>query len=232
MKKYFAIIAAAGNGTRFCNSNNKMLVPLLGRPLLSYTLDKFEESEKIDEIILVVRPQDQKKIKQEIINKNFYSKVKLIIAGGSTRQESVYNGLMAIKEDDGIVLIHDGARPFLKEGMIVELIDMIGNFVGVIPAVPIVETVKKVILSNMMSDRTVDRNEFWTVQTPQAFQLNQIRDCYKKAIKDNILFTDDSSLFEYYGGKIAIIRGSDENIKITTKVDLMLAEALIKKCYF
>ncbi len=232
MKKYFAIIAAAGNGARFCNSNNKMLVPLLGRPLLTYTLDKFEESEKIDEIILVVRPQDHKKIEQEMINKYYYSKVKFIIGGGSTRQESVYNGLMAIKEDEGIVLIHDGARPLLKEEMIVELIGMIGNFVGVIPAVPIVETVKKVILSNMMVERTVDRNKFWTVQTPQAFQLKQIRDCYKKAMKDNILFTDDSSLFEYYGGKIAIVRGSEENIKITTKVDLLLAEALIKKCHF
>jgi 2-C-methyl-D-erythritol 4-phosphate cytidylyltransferase len=227
--KNFAIIAAAGNGKRLCSYNSKMLVPILGKPLLSYTLDKFEESEKIDDIILVVRSQDLNEIEREIIKKNNYSKIKKIIMGGTTRQESVFNGLMAIKENDGIVCIHDGARPLLKKWMIEETIKMIDIFDGIILAVPAVDTIKKVILSEMVVDRTVDRNQFWIVQTPQAFRLGCIKEFYQRAMKENIQVTDDSAILEYYGGKVGILRGSEENIKVTTNVDLLLAETLITK---
>ncbi|MDD3655380.1 MAG: 2-C-methyl-D-erythritol 4-phosphate cytidylyltransferase [Atribacterota bacterium] len=227
--KNFAIIAAAGNGKRLYSYNSKMLVPILGKPLLSYTLDKFEEAKKIDDIILVIRSQDRKKIEREIIKKNNYSKIKTIIMGGTTRQESVFNGLMAIKENDGIVCIHDGARPLLKKWMIDETIKMIDIFDGIILAIPAVETIKKVILSEMAVDRTVDRDKFWIVQTPQTFRLGHIKEFYQRAMKENIQVTDDSAILEYYGGKVGILRGSEENIKVTTKVDLLLAEALIKK---
>ncbi|MDD4895216.1 MAG: 2-C-methyl-D-erythritol 4-phosphate cytidylyltransferase [Atribacterota bacterium] len=227
--KNFAIIAAAGNGKRLYSYNSKMLVPILGKPLLSYTLDKFEEAKKIDDIILVIRSQDRKKIEREIIKKNNYSKIKTIIMGGTTRQESVFNGLMAIKENDGIVCIHDGARPLLKKWMIDGTIKMIDIFDGIILAIPAVETIKKVILSEMAVDRTVDRDKFWIVQTPQTFRLGHIKEFYQRAMKENIQVTDDSAILEYYGGKVGILRGSEENIKVTTKVDLLLAEALIKK---
>ncbi len=230
--KNFAIIAAAGNGERFCDSKSKMLVPLLGKPLLSYTLDKFEESEKIDEIILVIRVQDRKLIEKEIVERNNYVKVKTITTGGSTRQESVYNGLMAIKEEDGIVCIHDGARPLLKKRMIDETIKMVPLFDGIVLAVPIVETVKKVNISEMLVEKTVNRDMFWIAQTPQTFRLGKIKKYYQKAMKENIQVTDDSALLEYYGGKVAIVHGSEENIKITTKVDLLLAEVIMSNHLF
>ena len=226
--KNFAIIAAAGNGERFCDSKSKMLVPLLGKPLLSYTLDKFEESEKIDEVILVIRSQDRNLIEKEIFERKNYIKVKTIITGGSTRQESVYNGLKAIKEEDGIVCIHDGARPLLKKWMIDETIKMVPFFDGIILAVPIVETVKKINIPEMIVEKTVNREMLWVAQTPQTFRLEKIKKYYQKAMEENIQVTDDSTLLEYYGGKVAIVRGSEDNIKITTKVDLLLAEVIMR----
>ena len=226
--KNFAIIAAAGNGERFCDSKSKMLVPLLDKPLLSYTLEKFEESEKIDEVILVIRSQDRNLIEKEIFKRKNYIKVKTITTGGSTRQESVYNGLKAIKEEDGIVCIHDGARPLLKEWMIDETIKMVPLFDGIVLAVPIVETVKKINIAEMLVEKTVNREMLWIAQTPQTFRLEKIKKYYQKAMEENIQVTDDSTLLEYYGGKVAIVRGSEDNIKITTKVDLLLAEVIMR----
>ena len=230
--KNFAIIAAAGNGKRFCDSKSKMLELLLGKPLLSHTLEKFEESEQIDEIILVIRAQDRNLIEKEIIERNNYIKIKTIATGGSTRQESVYNGLMAIDEEDGIVCIHDGARPLLKKWMIDETIKMVTIFDGIVLAVPIVETVKMVNIPEMIVEKTVNREKFWIAQTPQTFRLEKIKRYYQKAMEENIQVTDDSALLEYYGGKVAIVCGSEENIKITTKVDLLLAEVIMRNHLF
>ncbi len=223
-----AIIAAAGDGKRFCNSKSKMLASIMGKTLLSHTLDKFESIDKIDEIILLIRPQDRKEIEKKIIEKNNYSKIKSIVFGGVTRQESVYNGLMAIEDSDAIVLIHDGARPFIDIKIIDELLKGLDDFDGIIPAIPIVDTVKKLFPDKMMVEKTVDRNEFWKAQTPQVFRIDKIKNYYKKAMKENIQFTDDSALLEYYGGRIAVIRGSENNIKITNKVDLLLARIIHK----
>jgi 2-C-methyl-D-erythritol 4-phosphate cytidylyltransferase len=231
----FAIIPAAGNGERLNDFDSKILAMILGKPLLCYTLDIFEESEKIDEIILVIRKKDCERIEEEVINKNRYKKIKKIVTGGLTRQESVYNGLKAITEKDGIVCIHDGVRPLIKKWMIEKSIENIGmtdNRDGVILAVPATDTIKIVKLSDMVVEKTVDRNRFWNVQTPQTFKLGRIRELYKRAIEEDLMVTDDASILEYYGGKVGIIRGSEENIKITTIVDLRLAEVLLKKYYY
>ena len=230
--KNFAIIVAAGNGERFCNSENKMFVPLFEKPLLSYTLDKFEESKIIDDIILVIRAQDRNFIEEKIIKKNKFSKVSVITIGGSSRQMSVYNGLKTITEEDGVVCIHDGARPLLRKWMIGKTIKMIETFDGVILGVPAVETVKMVNLYEMVVEKTVDREKIWIAQTPQTFRLRKIRKFYERAMKENIQVTDDSALLEYYGGEVAIVRGSEENIKITTKVDLLLAEVIMSNHLF
>lgn len=231
MKRY-AIIAAAGNGERLAGSNSKMLEPILGKPLLSYTLDVFEETDCIDEIVLVVRAQDKEDIDQEIIYKNNYHKIKSIVVGGFTRQDSVYNGLQVIKENEGIVCIHDGARPMVKQWMIVNTIKMIDSFTGVVLAIPAFETIKKVNLSHMLVEKTVDRNEFWIAQTPQTFRLREIKEYYKRAKIENLKVTDDSALVDYYGGKVAILLGSQDNIKVTTKVDLLLVELLLNNSYY
>ena len=230
----FAIIPAAGDGERLNNFDSKILAMILGKPLLCYTLDIFEESDKIDEIILVIRKKDYQKIEEEVINKNRYKKIKKIVTGGLTRQESVYHGLMAITEKDGIVCIHDGARPLVKKWMIeesIESIRMTDNHDGVILAVPATDTIKVVELPDMVVEKTVDRDKFWNVQTPQTFKLGRIRELYKRAIEEGLMVTDDASILEHYGGKVGIIRGSEENIKITTIVDLKLAEVLLKRTY-
>ena len=227
--KNFGLIAAAGSGERLQSSCSKMLAQISGKPLLSYTIDKFEESERINEIILVVRAQDLNEIEQEVFKKNNYQKIKNIVIGGLTRQESVYNGLMVIKENDGVVLIHDGARPLIKEWMIEETMEMIRYYDGVVLAIPAVETIKKVHLPEMMVEETVDRNKFWTVQTPQTFKLKKIKEYYQRAKKERIEVTDDAAILEYYGGKVGILRGSEENIKVTTRVDILLAEVLLNK---
>ena len=224
-----AIIAAAGNGERLNCSNSKMLVKILGKSLLAYTLDQFEQSEKIDEIVLVVRSQDRHSIEEEVIKRNKYSKLHTIVTGGFTRQESVYRGLKAIKKTDGIACIHDGARPLVKSWMIEKTIKITDTYDGVIIAVPVIETIKKVSLQEGLVEKTVNRDEFWIIQTPQTFRLKYIRELHQKARKEGLIATDDAAIVEHYGGKVKIIPGSRENIKITTSVDMILAETLIKK---
>jgi len=224
-----AIIAAAGNGERFNCYHSKMLAKILDKPVLSYTLDQFENSEIIDEIVLVVHPKDLKCIEDEIVKRYDYKKMSTIVLGGLTRQESVYLGLKSIKKKDGIACIHDGARPLVENWMIEKTIKMIDSCDGAIMAVPVIETIKKVFLQDFMIEKTVNRDEYWIVQTPQTFKLEYIRELYQKAQEEGIKTTDDASIVEHYGGNVKIIKSTRENIKITTSIDLLLAEILIKK---
>jgi len=224
-----AIIAAAGNGERFNCYHSKMLAKILDKPVLSYTLDQFENSEIIDEIVLVVHPKDLKCIEDEIVKRYDYKKMSTIVLGGLTRQESVYLGLKSIKKKDGIACIHDGARPLVESWMIEKTIKMIDSCDGAIMAVPVIETIKKVFLQDFMIEKTVNRDEYWIVQTPQTFKLEYIRELYQKAQEEGIKTTDDASIVEHYGGNVKIIKSTRENIKITTSIDLLLAEILIKK---
>lgn len=224
-----AIIAAAGNGERFNCYHSKMLAKILDKPVLSYTLDQFENSEIIDEIVLVVHPKDIKCIEDEIVKRYDYKKMSAIVLGGLTRQESVYLGLKSIKKKDGIACIHDGARPLVENWMIEKTIKMIDSCDGAIMAVPVIETIKKVFLQDFMIEKTVNRDEYWIVQTPQTFKLEYIRELYQKAQEEGIKTTDDASIVEHYGGNVKIIKSTRENIKITTSIDLLLAEILIKK---
>lgn len=148
--------------------------------------------------------------------------------GGLTRQESVYRGLQSIKKTDGIACIHDGARPLVEGWMIEETIKITDSYDGAIMAVPVVETIKKALLQEGLVEKTVNRDEFWIIQTPQTFKLKYIRELYKKAKEEGLKATDDSSIVEHYGGSVKIVESSRENIKITTSVDMVLAEILMK----
>lgn len=224
-----AIIAAAGNGERLNCCKSKMLINILGKPLLAYTLDQFEQSEMIDEIVLVIRAQDRQSIEEEVIKRNKYNKLSSIVLGGLTRQESVYQGLKAIKKNVGTACIHDGARPLVKDWMIEKTIKMTDTYDGAVIAVPVIETIKRVLFPAGLVEKTVNRDEYWIVQTPQTFKLSTIKKLYQKAREENLTATDDAAIVEHYGGKIKIIPGSRENIKITTSLDVILAEILLKK---
>ncbi|MBN2395696.1 MAG: 2-C-methyl-D-erythritol 4-phosphate cytidylyltransferase [Candidatus Atribacteria bacterium] len=224
-----AIIAAAGNGERLNCNHSKMLAKIMGRPLLAYTLDQFEQSPMIDQIVLVVKAEDQKDIEEEILKVNRYKKISSIVLGGSTRQDSVYRGLKSIQESHGVACIHDGARPLVKGWMIEKTLDLVNEYDGVIIAVPVIETIKQALLDDMIVNKTVNRDEFWIVQTPQTFNLGYIKDLYQRAKDEELVVTDDASIVEHYGGRIKIVPGTRDNLKITTSFDLALAEVLMRK---
>jgi len=223
-----AIIAAAGNGERLNCNKNKMLIKILDKPLLAYTLNQFEETTFVKGVILVIREKDFQKIMDEIINKYNYKKIIKVIAGGATRQESIYCGLNAVPQRTELVCIHDGARPFVKDWMIEKTFELASLYDGAIVAIPASETIKQTFRDKQTIKMTLDREKLWIAQTPQAFKFQYLKELYERAISKGIMATDDSSIVEYFGGKVKIIVGERENIKITTPIDIMLAEMLLK----
>nr|WP_212382129.1 2-C-methyl-D-erythritol 4-phosphate cytidylyltransferase [Alkaliphilus sp. B6464] len=227
MLKTSAIIVAAGKGRRMGREYNKQYILLGNKPIVAHTIEVFEDSSLIDEIILVVGKGEVDLIKQIIIDKYNFKKVISIVEGGDRRQDSVYNGLRAIGNNCNIVLIHDGARPFITDSIIEEGIDVANKTGACIAAVPVKDTIK---VSNESMDvvNTPNRETLWAVQTPQVFKYQLVMDAYEKLQNSNIEATDDAMIIERLGYTVKIIKGSYENIKITTPEDLILGEGILK----
>jgi 2-C-methyl-D-erythritol 4-phosphate cytidylyltransferase len=228
-----AIITAAGKGTRLQSNISKQFIQIYGKPILVHTLKSFQESSKINAIYLAVPADYEQYCRDEIIKKNRFTKVKAIVRGGELRQESVYNALKIIPEKCRIVAVHDGVRPLITAAEINMLISSLvrfnkndGDVRGVLIAAPAYETVKK-IGEDSIIDRTIARANVCMAQTPQVFFYRDLMLAYKKAIEDNYIGTDDSSLVERMGLKVKVIIGRHENIKITTPLDLFLAELIM-----
>ncbi|MDD5086965.1 MAG: 2-C-methyl-D-erythritol 4-phosphate cytidylyltransferase [Candidatus Nanoarchaeia archaeon] len=221
--KNIAIIAGAGNGERMGNID-KVFLKINEKPILTYSISCFEKSYLVDEIILVVKENKINDVRQLTDDYNF-KKVKEIVSGGKTRQESVYNGLKKIKSA-GIVVVHDAARPFIDEKTIEDCIKNAEEYKAAIVAFPIKDTVKR---GYDFVEKTIDRNNLYLTQTPQAFEYKILKKAYENAKNNNFNGTDDSSLVERIGQKVKIIPGSIKNIKITTPEDIYFAENLIKK---
>ena len=211
-----AIIVAAGKGKRMGLGYNKLLAKIDGKEIIVMTLEKFQSSSLIDEIILVVSEDEMDYFKENIINKYDFSKTKFAL-GGKERQNSVYNGLLKCSNPE-IVLIHDGARPYINEDIIARSIKAAHEFSAATVAVPVVDTIK--IVEDGFSVETPDRSKLYAVQTPQSFKYNLILRAHENAIKNNIVATDDTMLIEKLGYKVRIIEGSYSNIKITTINDI------------
>lgn len=220
------IIAAAGMSNRMGSKINKQFIAIGGKPILAHTIEKFENSRYIDEIILVLKEDEIDYCRREIVNKYGFKKVKKIIKGGDERQSSVYNGILALNENTSIVLTHDGARPFIKTDIIDKSIREVDRVDACIVGVPVKDTIKVVGDSSEIID-TPNRSTLWAAQTPQCFRKEIIKLAHEKAIEDSYLGTDDSSLVERLGLKVNLIMGSYENIKITTPDDILLGETLI-----
>ncbi len=230
-----AIITAAGKGTRLQSNINKQFLQIYGKPILAHTIKSFQEYEPLNQIFIVIPKGFEDYCKKEIINKYNFDKVKRIIIGGETRQESVYNALLEIPKDCKIVLVHDGVRPLITPDDIRKLVDFLiennklnKNIRGVILASPAYETVKK-IDANYNIEYTITRNLVCMAQTPQVFFYDDLIKAYQKAIKDGFVATDDASLVERIGGVVKVFIGSHENIKITTPTDLFIAELIMKR---
>lgn len=223
---YYVVIPAAGQGKRMNVGMNKLFIPLNQIPVIIHTLNVFDQDENCKGVILAVN-ENEVNLFIELIRKYHIKNVIKIVNGGKERQNSVYNGLKAVPDEDAIVLIHDGARPFIKPSIIHELVKSASRNKGAIVAVPMKDTIKAA--KNNIVEKTVERSSLWSVQTPQAFRLSVILNAHERALEDQFLGTDDSSLVERLGKKVHIVMGDYENIKLTTPEDLIYGEAILAK---
>lgn len=227
--KTAAIIPAAGSGVRMGTDRAKQFLDLDGKPLLAVTLEKFQACPSIDIIILVVPLDDVEYCQREIIGRYRLTKVKKVVAGGERRQDSVRLGIEATRGDYGLVLIHDGVRPFVESRLIERAVAATRKERAVIAALPSKETVKEVDRNDLVI-KTYDRQQVWLVQTPQVFRYEDIMAAHQQALlEDWEDATDDSFLVEKMGIPVKVIRGSEDNIKVTTSYDLELGRSLLKK---
>lgn len=226
-RRVAALIVAAGEGRRMGTHRTKAFVPLKGVPILVYAIQPFEACSSIQSLYLVLRKQDLQSWHQEILEKFPFKKTKPPVAGGLRRQDSVRLGLESIREDIDIVLIHDGARPFVDASMLERLLDKMEEAQAAVVAVPAKETMK-IVSSHSRVLETPAREVLWHIQTPQAFDYRIIVEAHHKAVEDGIVATDDSTLVERLGIPVTVVQGSYKNIKITTPEDLIIARALIE----
>jgi 2-C-methyl-D-erythritol 4-phosphate cytidylyltransferase len=227
MMKTQAIIVMAGTGDRFKGDQPKLFASLHGKAVFLHAVDMLQICPLIDSIILVVHKDWKKKIVEILNLKTEITKVVNIVEGGATRSESVGRGLKVLAEETDIVLIHDGARPLVTMKMIEDTIKGVQSSSAVTLAVPVKSTIKVVDEETLIVLETLDRRKLWEIQTPQTFQKQVILGAHERNKTPDP--TDDASMVEALGIKVKVIQGDYQNIKITTREDIGIAEALLKQ---
>ncbi|MCR5011910.1 MAG: 2-C-methyl-D-erythritol 4-phosphate cytidylyltransferase [Lachnospiraceae bacterium] len=229
--KSAAVILAGGTGKRMGGDVPKQYLELCGHPLLYYAIDCFEKS-SVSEIVLVVTPGDEEKVRKDIVDRYGFKKVSSVVAGGKERYNSSYNGIRAISDAD-ILLIHDAARALVTVDVIEHTIKDAYEYGACVAAVPSKDTIKLSDAEGFV-ESTIDRSRAWIIQTPQSFRITLIKAAYEQAEKEasdkglSGFFTDDAMVAERYSGqKVKITMGSYENIKVTTPDDLQVAEEIL-----
>ncbi|MGN0135792.1 2-C-methyl-D-erythritol 4-phosphate cytidylyltransferase [Anaerotignum sp.] len=222
-----AVIVAAGKGKRMGTEISKQFLPLCGKEILTHTVEKFEQSAAIRDIILVTSADALQDV-WDMVQEYGWKKVVSVTEGGKERQDSVYQGLKQLGKDTEIVLIHDGVRPFVTEKIIEESIAVALEMGSCVAGVPAKDTIK-VCDGENIAVATPDRSTLWQIQTPQTFRKELILQAYEAARADGFLGTDDASLAEHSGYPVKVIMGSYRNIKITTREDLLIGEAFLKE---
>ena len=223
------IIPAAGLSLRMGTKVRKPYKTIGEKPIIFHTLEKFYKIKRIKEIILVVNKKDLTPVVKKWSDKLKSYKVTKIISGGKRRQDSVYNGLCNLDPDTNIILIHDAVRPMISNKIIKAVIERVDDKGAAIVATPMKATVKKVS-SKLSIIKTVPRQDLWMAQTPQGFKRDILFKSYNKIKNSNKEYTDDAGVVEKCGYTVEIVAGNDDNIKITTREDLKLAESLLEKC--
>ena len=221
-KKIAVIIAAAGSGNRMGSGIPKQFMEIQGKPILARTIEAFEKNAFTDDIYVVVNRDHVERCIREYCG---VGKVRQIVPGGPERQDSVYAALSVIPGDVDYILIHDGARPFVTEEVINALIVSTANHGAAVTAVPVKDTVKEA--EEAIFTATLDRDRLYSVQTPQGFQRELLKAAYEKAFAENFYGTDDAVLVEKMGEKVYLVKGDYHNIKITTKEDMIIGEAIL-----
>lgn len=226
--KVFAVIPAAGAGSRIGGKVKKQFLPLKGKPIIIHTLQRFEHCPEVDEIVVAVPESDIVEI-EALLSKYRIHKVSKAIVGGKKRQDSVYNALQRItaRESD-IILVHDAVRPFVDPKKISQVVKACKEFDAAVVAIQPKDTIRRSTGGGFF-DQTVDRTALWLVQTPQAFKAKILLKAFEKARADKFYSTDEAALVERLGIKARIVEGTYDNIKITTPEDLELGTLILDR---
>ena len=230
--KTAVIILAGGSGDRFGREGGKQLVEIAGKPVLTWSAESFDAVGDVG-LIVIVCPEDRK---EEYLNRAidpfpFVTPI-AVAPSGPTRQESAFSGLECVPDEFEFVALHDGARPLVTPQLIEHTIAMVkGNFDadGAVVAHPAIDTLK--VVENGVIAGTPDRNVFWNAQTPQVFRTGIYRRAHAAALSDGFVGTDDSSLIERLGGRVLVVEGPRDNLKLTVPEDYELLEAAVYKMY-
>ena len=218
-----AVIVAAGNASRM-GGIDKVMAKVGGEPMIVRTVRAFQASGVIREIVVVTRPD----LMQAVMGLcRDFDKVTAVVSGGKDRQESVELGLNALSEKVKLAAIHDGARPFITDAVIDRTVRAASSYGAAAPAIPVKDTIKTVQGGVVIN--TPERKTLQAVQTPQVFDFDMLRGALKKARQDEVEITDDCSAVEHMGFSVKIVEGDERNLKITTSLDLKLAEILLEE---
>jgi 2-C-methyl-D-erythritol 4-phosphate cytidylyltransferase len=224
--KTVTIIPAGGTGRRMGGEIPKQYLLLAGIPILAHTLSAFQRSPLVDEIILAVPEGDILEVRRTVVERYDFFRVSLVLAGGRERQDSVRNALAHVSDEHGVIVIHDGVRPFVTGDLIERAVAGAKKYGAVSTGIPVRDTVKEVDEAGRVV-KTVPREGLWLTQTPQAFRREVILAAYQRAAADGFYGTDDASLVERTGIPVRMIPGDKDNIKVTTPEDLVQGEMIV-----
>ncbi len=223
LKTCGVVIVAAGSASRM-GGIDKVMAPLAGEPMIARTVRAFQECDAVKKIVVVTR--------QDLILPitslcSGMDKVKAVVAGGSSRQESVHLGLNALSGEVQLVAVHDGARPLVSWQLIDRVIRAANTYGAAAPAIPVKDTIK--VVQGGVVKTTPDRSELYAVQTPQVFDFDLLRGALKKVEQEQLQVTDDCSAVEQMGMRVKIVEGDERNLKVTTPMDLKIAQMLLEE---
>lgn len=218
----YAVVVAAGRGVRMGAAVNKVLLPLCGEPVIRHAVRAFCEADEIDGVVVVASADETEQLRAALCG---LEKVCAIVPGGSTRQESVKNGLDALPKEARIALVHDGARPLISRELIARCIRQTEDCGSAVVCTPVTDTVK--VEKDGCVVRTLDRSQLRAVQTPQCFFAGELKAAYEAAARDGVSVTDDASVMEHAGHSVHLLESSEINFKLTTPEDLRRAEDII-----
>jgi len=224
--KTVAIILAAGSGKRFGSETPKQFLKVSGKPLLAHTIQRFEDTDEVDEIFVVAAEMQMEFVREKIIEMNCFAKVTRVIAGGATRAESTRNALAELPDDTTLVAVHDGARPLVAPSDIAQVIRVAENTKAAVLVSPVSDTIK--LVETSMIIETVDRTTLFSATTPQVFDRELLLEAHDSFPAEDTS-TDDSLVVERYGVKPQIVIAEYPNPKVTMALDLELVKILLKK---
>lgn len=223
LKSCGVVIVAAGSASRM-GGIDKVMAPLAGEPMIARTVRAFQDCDAVKKIVVVTREDLILPITSLCSG---MSKLKAVVAGGSSRQESVHLGLNALSGEVQLVAVHDGARPLVSWQLIDRVIRAANTYGAAAPAIPVKDTIK--VVKGGVVEQTPDRSNLFAVQTPQVFDFDLLRGALKKVEQEQLQVTDDCSAVEQMGMRVKIVEGDERNLKVTTPIDLKIAQMLLEE---